>query len=53
MPGAKPKPTKDSAITQAEKMFAEMMRKGKVKDIEKAKNQVAKKTGVWPNGRTN
>lgn len=44
------KPT-DSAVSKAEAMFSDMIRKGT--PIAKARQQVSKKTGIWPNGETN
>ena len=44
------KPT-DSAISKAESMYSDMIRKGT--PINKAREQVSKKTGIWPNGKTN
>lgn len=43
----------DSDMSKAEQMFSEMIKSGKVKSITKARKEVAKKTGVWPNGMTN
>ena len=41
------------AITKAEKALESKVKSGAVKDIAKAKEAIAKKTGVWPNGYTN
>lgn len=43
--------TTDSQISKAESMFSEMIRKGT--PVNKAREQVSKKTGIWPNGKTN
>lgn len=51
-----PKPTKkatEADVARAEALFEKMMQAGKVKDITKVREQIAKKTGVWPLGRTN
>ena len=37
----------------AERLFAERVKAGKVKDITKTKAAIAKKTGAWANGMTN
>ena len=47
-PAAKPAPAK--SIAKAESMFSSMKASG---NIAKDKAAVAKKTGVWPNGKTN
>lgn len=41
-----------SKITRAEEEFRKMLDSGKVKDLDKARNQILKKYGVWPNGMT-
>lgn len=45
----------DAAISKAEAMFQKMMQQGKVTpgNIRKVKEQIAKKTGVYPMGDTN
>lgn len=59
-PTATKKPTpKPSPSTFAQKSAAadaelrKLMQQGKVKDLTKTKNSIAKKYGVWPNGYTN
>jgi len=37
----------------AEKMLQSKVNAGKVKDLTATKQQIAKKTGSWPNGATN
>ena len=37
----------------AEKMFAKDMASGKVKNLAAERQSVLKKTGAWPNGKTN
>lgn len=53
-PAAKSK-KEDAAIAKAEAMFQKMMQQGKVTpgNIRKVKEQIAKKTGVYPMGDTN
>ena len=46
MPGAKKKKT-------ANQMLKDKMKKGKVKDLNKVRDKIAKRTGVYPMGRTN
>ena len=41
------------APAKAESMLNSKLKSGKVKDITKARESIAKKTGVWPNGKTN
>jgi hypothetical protein len=36
----------------AERLLAERIKAGKVKNLTKARNDIARKTGVWPNGMT-
>lgn len=43
----------DKKIQRAEAAFEKMMQSGKVTDIRRAKEQIAKKYGVWPVGMTN
>lgn len=50
-PIATPKATQK--VDKSEAMLKTQLKAGKVKDITKAKEAIAKKTGVWPNGRTN
>jgi hypothetical protein len=40
----------DAAIAKANAMLDEMMRDGTIKDIKKAKDMIAKKTGAYPMG---
>lgn len=54
----KPKPTPSpSTFAQksaaAEAMLRKLMKEGKVKDLNKTRDMIAKKYGVRPNGRTN
>ena len=41
------------SIDKAEAMLKQQIASGKVKDVTAAKQAIAKKTGVWPNGATN
>lgn len=57
-PSAKPKPSpspstfaQKSAAAEAE--LKRLMKAGKVKDLTKTRDMIAKKYGVRPNGRTN
>ena len=43
--------TTDSAISKAESEYTRLMRQGV--PMAKARAQVSKKTGIWPNGATN
>ena len=43
--------TTDSAISKAEAMYSDMIRKGT--PISKARAATVKKTGIYPNGGTN
>lgn len=55
-PKATPSPSPSTFAqrsTAAEKELRRRMKSGKVKDINKAKDAIAKKYGVRPNGRTN
>ncbi len=49
MPGAK---KMTPAEKKAEKMLKNKMKQNKVKDINKTRDKIAKKTGVYPMGRT-
>jgi hypothetical protein len=40
----------DAAIAKANAMLDEMMRDGTIKDIQKAKQEIMRKTGVYPMG---
>jgi hypothetical protein len=40
----------DAAIAKANAMLDDMMRDGTIKDIKKAKDMIAKKTGAYPMG---
>ena len=40
----------DAAIAKANAMLDKMMRDGTIKDIKKAKDMIAKKTGAYPMG---
>ena len=44
---------KKSTIDDAENQLKKKVDSGKVKDITKAREAIANKTGVWPNGATN
>lgn len=50
MPGMKKKAT--AAEKKAEKMLRDKMKAGKVKDLNKTRDKIAKKTGVYPMGKT-
>lgn len=39
-------------MDKSEKMFSKMLKEKKVKDLDKARKKVAKKTGTWPLGNT-
>ena len=41
-----------SADKKAEKMLKNKMKQGKVKDLNKTRDKIAKKTGVYPMGKT-
>jgi len=50
------KPVENMASKQAaaaEKMFAKDIASGKVKNLDAERQSVLKKTGAWPNGKTN
>lgn len=47
------KPTPASNINKAEAALSSAIKSGKVTDINKTREEIAKKTGVWPNGKTN
>ena len=49
----KPKIKLKNPQAVAERLFAERIKAGKVKDIAKTRADIAKKTGAWPNGMTN
>jgi hypothetical protein len=40
-------------MRRAEEEFQRMLDSGKVKNLDKARNKIVKKYGVWPNGMTN
>ena len=40
----------DAAIAKANAMLDKMMREGTIKDIKKAKDKIANKTGAYPMG---
>lgn len=40
-------------VKAAEAAFQKLLNSGKVKDIQKARQQIYNKFGVWPNGMTN
>jgi len=48
-----PKPKLKNPQAVAERLLAERIKAGKVKDITKTKAAIAKKTGAWANGMTN
>lgn len=52
-PGATAPAKAKSSIGTAESMLNQKIKSGKVTDIGKTKQQIANKTGVWPNGKTN
>ena len=62
-PAAKPVPLPKGAsignnsdankIKAAESMFAKDIASGKVKNLDAERQSVLKKTGAWPNGKTN
>ena len=52
----KPKPSPSTFAQKsaaAEAMLKKLMKEGKVKDLTKTRDMIAKKYGVRPNGRTN
>ena len=40
-------------IENAESQLVKKIQSGKVRDINATREAIAKKTGVWPNGKTN
>ena len=42
-----------AGAAKAEKMLKDMMKAGKVKDLNKTRDLISKKTGYYPNGYTN
>lgn len=52
-PKSTPKVKLKNPSAVAERLLAERVKAGKVKDIAKTKSDIAKKTGVWANGKTN
>jgi len=51
--GQKMVETKAKQEAAAEAAFQKLLRTTKVTDLDKARNQIYKKYGVWPNGGTN
>ena len=46
-------PVTKAQVNDAENQLKQKLKSGKVKDITKTKQDIANKTGVWPNGATN
>ena len=55
-PAVRKSPTAQPAmkpVENAESQLAKKLQSGKVKDLNATRAAIAKKTGVWPNGKTN
>ena len=53
IPSAKPSMPSKAQVNKSETILKQKVQSGKVTDLNKTREQIAKKTGSWPNGYTN